>query len=87
MKPYVELPAAEYPPKYTGMEFVESVAFVRGLMEQLKAQNEDIIKRIEVIEASPMMQLKARCNKCGKEVNPAKPEHLCLVPGGVIVNA
>jgi len=69
------------------MGFVESVAFVRGLMEELKAQNAAIIKRLEAIESSPMMQLKARCNKCGKEVNPASPEHLCLVPGGVIVNA
>jgi len=48
---------------------------------------QDLRDRIAAIESSPMMQLKARCNKCGKEVDPASPEHLCLVPGGVIVNA
>lgn len=47
----------------------------------------ELKRRMTAIEDSPMMQLKARCNRCGKEVNPAMPDHLCLVPGGVIVNA
>jgi len=47
----------------------------------------ELQKRLAAIESSPMMQLKARCNRCGKEVDPASPAHLCLVPGGVIVNA
>lgn len=62
-----------------------------GLMNDWRAGVDAILSmlsaKIAAIESSPMMKLKARCNKCGKEVNPASPEHLCLVPGGVIVNA
>lgn len=47
---------------------------------------EELRVRIAAIEDSPMMKLKARCNRCGKEVDPSSPAHLCLVPGGVIVN-
>lgn len=55
--------------------------------DRVQMQITELQKRLAAIESSPMMQLKARCNRCGKEVDPASPAHLCLVPGGVIVNA